>query len=426
MLRLFTRTSTYAVLDLLYKNEEIESVKEIQIELKNKFNFYRKLSDIKSMLKHLERVGLLTTLNFEDFNFKLHPITTMAFRTITYGKNNDVIKGNILDFISYLSEKGLLVNSFLKAVRDHPNKLGMIVESIRTFSKDEGVYNLAIDSSQVSAMRNFFRLFGLLEDRNKHRIYKLTTLGNEIIGKSQITKRSRCNSEDCRKICPANAIHLNYISGCVGCGLCVRACPYGAISFNVNNPLNPLFNSKICKSEIGNQKTASPNYFKYLLSEEIIMQNWIKAIFNLTNLKADIPGVGEFPDLVIEYRPMFIECKNKPIRTQKKINSLIQQIEKYCTKEVIENTIKRVGKHGIKMQNPELFTIIAPIPCKVEEIMKEARERIDMNVTFINSYVFEKMNQYLVEGKNIDGLKILNKLEPFRDSSHFIIKSIKN
>ncbi len=245
------------------------------------------------MLRHLERIGIIQELEFNPLTYKITEITRSTLKVLHSSDNEDVIYSYIIKFINYLSNKGLLVKPFLKAVRDGLNKTGLIKNKIRDYSIEEGVYNLTCnDTIYLSAMRNFLFLFGLIKYKKKK--YELTNLGLKITEEREVIDRARCSREFCREVCPSNAILSYEISGCVGCGLCIKACPYGAITFQIEDPTKPIFNSDICLKEKGQQRYASPQKFNYILSEEHIMQKWIKAVFRFTNLNAEIPGIVQF------------------------------------------------------------------------------------------------------------------------------------
>jgi len=425
MLRILNRTSTFAVFETILQNEKIETLDDIQRELELKWGFQRQIHDIRNMMSHLNRIGVLEQLQFDPLVYRIHPISKMALRTAQEGIDSNLAIYNLNEFIEFLSQNGLMVRPFLKAIREYPNSLGAIIQSVRDFSKEEGVYNLTVDGPSISAMRNFFQLFKLVKRRDSPGKYELTTMGEKIIGEKSKIKRVRCSREFCREICPANAIHLNYIVGCVGCALCIKACPYGAITFNPDNPTKPFFDEKICLLEKGERRIASPVQTNYIISEEKIMQNWVKAVFKLTNLNVEIPGIGSYPDVVIEDVPTFIECKNKPIRTENRIDGLIKQLVRYSCKEAINSTIERVKGLGIKMRIPELFLIITPPDSNVELLMKKSKEEIDIPTSFLSTTTVNRIGRFLTEGNNIEGISILNAIEPYNNSSKVIINLLE-
>jgi len=420
MLRLLTRTSTYAICELFLKENQINSLEEIQDELRRKWNYNRKIHDIKTMITHLERIGIIKDLQFEPFGYKTNEICKIIFSLVNKEIKKEVILENLQYFLDYLSNSGLLTQPFLKAVNKYPNNLGLISTEIRKLSKEKGIYNLYVDCPSVSSMRNFFQLFKIMKKPNYRGHYELTEIGQLLIGEEEKISRARCSREFCREVCPANAIGNYTIEGCVGCGLCIAACPYGAITFDQNNPNKPIFNNEICNREKGRKKIASPRNFDFVIANEKIMQNWIKSVFRLTNLNTEIPGIGNYPDIVIEDIPTFIECKNKFKKSEKQVSHLVNQIINYTSEEIIQKTIRRMEFFDIKIQNPELFLVITPKGSNVKQIMKKLKEMTDLPISFLNTECISNINRFLTEGNYIEGKKILNQIEPFSDSSDLV------
>ena len=65
----------------------------------------------------------------------------------------------------------------------------------------------------------------------------------------------QCEDAPCQAVCPVNAImrdnDLNYVKVdydvCIGCRACVAACPFGAMSFDVND--RKVFKCDLCEGE---------------------------------------------------------------------------------------------------------------------------------------------------------------------------------
>ncbi|MBA7514203.1 hypothetical protein ES705_06228 [subsurface metagenome] len=107
----------------------------------------------------------------------------------------------------------------------------------------------------------------------------------------------------------------------MSCGLCVAACPYRVLRIDCTSSPQLKFNVHICKTSSGSPKIASACGVNPLLNNELVLQRWIKQIFARINVISVIPGIGEYPDLVVYDKPTFVEVKRNRI-TPKRVEPL--------------------------------------------------------------------------------------------------------
>ncbi|MHA1222553.1 MAG: 4Fe-4S binding protein, partial [Candidatus Heimdallarchaeaceae archaeon] len=239
-----------------------------------------------------------------------------------------------------------------------------------------------------AAMRNFSSFLNLTTPNPKHGQYELTPLGKHIITKGASTyQRYICDqNEPCRKVCPSGAISATMINAnCLSCGLCVAACPYGALEIDCSSSPQLKFDVEICKKSSGSPKNASSCGLTPLLSEELTLQRWIKQTLVRVGITSEIPGVGEYPDLVIYDTPSFIEVKRSRV-TKGRVDSIVNQVLRYSQEEVITKTLKHLKLFSdIDWRKPEFFVISAPQGGKEHEVIKKLEKELsDREVGFFS------------------------------------------
>lgn len=255
----------------------------------------------------------------------------------------------------------------------------------------------------------------------------MSTLGRKLVedrGPMFVEKRIKCDKgEPCREVCPANAIAYNGIitANCIECALCTEACPYGAINIDCNGKIE--INTNICETHNGKKKTNKPCNLHSIKAEEIIMQNWLKSLFLLSDLPAEIPGVGEYPDIVTAEVPSFIEVKNERI-TKKRAQRLINnQLPRYMESRVIYSTINRLIKRkNFPAQKPQFFVVIAPISDDAEYLLQNAKRSVKIKypVSFVAFEGLYKSSEMILEGKKISLKNFWEQIEPWNIYSNVI------
>ncbi|MHA1222423.1 MAG: hypothetical protein ACTSP3_04000 [Candidatus Heimdallarchaeaceae archaeon] len=145
------------------------------------------------------------------------------------------------------------------------------------------------------------------------------------------------------------------------------------------------FYVEICKKSSGSPKNASSCGLTPLLSEELTLQRWIKQTLVRVGITSEIPGVGEYPDLVIYDTPSFIEVKRSRV-TKARIDSLVNQFLCYSQEEVITKTIKHLKLFSdIDCRKPEFFVISAPQGGKEDEVINKLEKELpDREIGFLS------------------------------------------
>lgn len=104
----------------------------------------------------------------------------------------------------------------------------------------------------------------------------------------------QCETPLCKEVCPVNAIYLDENTSawiineekCIGCKLCVNACPVGAMSFHSQKRMP--FKCDLCKGEPQCVKRCVMDAIEYMELDKAIIQkkrehaNKIAGIFNFT------------------------------------------------------------------------------------------------------------------------------------------------
>ncbi|MHA1221659.1 MAG: hypothetical protein ACTSP3_00090 [Candidatus Heimdallarchaeaceae archaeon] len=101
------------------------------------------------------------------------------------------------------------------------------------------------------------------------------------------------------------------------------------------------------------------------------------------NISSEIPGVGEYPDLVTLEEPSFIEVKRYKI-TERRKEQIKEQLIRYCQPEVIKSTIKQL-KYFSKEEwkEPEKLILVSPEGGKEKELISEIQEITDFESEFL-------------------------------------------
>ena len=309
------------------------------------------------------------------------------------------------EFLNEMLERGLLVKPFLEAVNTFPNKNKLIQYELVERSADYGFYNQRIGDDISAAMRNFTSLLNLTNPRPKRGQYQVTTLGRALIEKKEQTyERVICDQrEPCRMVCPSGAISAYTINlNCIACGLCVDACPYGAISIDCQAKPQLHFDVQICQKSKGTLTVAQGCTMGKLLGEELTLQRWIKSAMIMFGISAEIPGIGEFPDLVVLETPAFIEVKKGRI-TKRKHKEVLEQITRYSQEEVIQRTLKQVNRYSqLNWKEPEYMVVISPKGGQEQELLHDLKKEIrDKEFGFVSvDKLFTLANSYFVQYKH--------------------------
>ena len=423
----FRRTSTCVVWDsILTGNHSFEMVKQ---DLQQR-GHHRQDHDIRAMVGHLERVGIVREYQPTDFG---RLVEVLNHRTLPV-QNRKIIAQQVLEgFI----RQGFLLRPFLAAFADHPTSNKGVAAHFFPKARLEGYYNLNAETDYndfVPAMKNFLRYLGFLAEKR----FALTDLGKAVLAPEEHdekTTRFTCGVEYCRRVCPANAIHASFVQGCVNCLLCLRCCPYGAVTYNngsiainfdqcvaagQNALKRPILavqgapHNHIQQPASGNITTILSSPDAHLItSDEGVLQNWLASTFKILHLHATVMGPGEQPDLAVnlgpkpelhtqlksddeansypsntdETRSALFECKKDPI-TGKKVPRIRQQLERYMQPSLLEEVRTYLGDVlGFSLAPPQNFIVFAPAASEVRNIL-DVTSNLPYPVSFVS---FEAM-----------------------------------
>jgi hypothetical protein len=396
----FRRTSTIDVWDcILGGRDSFESVRQ---EMQSR-GHRRKDHDIRNMVSHLARVGLVQDYQPTDFG---RIVEVLARRDLPV-PNRVALTRQVLDGFM---ERGFLLRPFLSAFFDRPSSNKTLAAYFFRKARDEGYYNLNAETDYndfVPAMKNVLRYLGLVESRG----FALTSLGEAVLQPNLLEEspaRSTCGPEWCRRVCPASAIHANFVQGCVNCLLCVRCCPFGAAQV-ANGQINIDFMRCAAVGQqfgLGRNSASialvSDPYFvkldgavvraipeilspSLLSGEEGILQNWLGSTLRILDLQATVLGPGEQPDLavnlgvtrhpqndssqIIPSGSAIFECKKDPV-TGKKVGKVVQQLERYMQANIIQKVTEYLDEVlGFKLSDPQNFILFAPGSSTVDDIL---------------------------------------------------------
>ena len=377
MVNFFHRTSTFRVYEIMieHNTDDPQIIHRIMVEYGHK----RTLSDIRSMINTIKFFGL------HEPRFK-EIVSILSSSNYSSPNHAEIFLAN--EFLNEMLNRGFLLRPFLEAVAAFPNNNRAIQYEFVRRSEKYGFYDQRIGDDISAAMRNFTSMLNLTVPNPKRGQYELTELGKIVIGKgAQTYQRFTCDQgEPCRKVCPSGAISAFRINpNCISCGLCVAACPYGALEIDCSSFPQLKFNIEICKASSGSPNVARACGLQPLLSEELVLQKWIKQILARVGITAEIPGIGEFPDLVIYENPTFVEVKRSRI-TGKRVESVVQQVIRYSREDVINSTLEQL-KHfsDLDWKKPDYFVVVAPQGGKEHDVVKQLRKELpDKEVGFIS------------------------------------------
>ncbi len=414
MVSLFSRTQTNEVLLSIIELETTET-EAIRERVNTYFGRNRKSSDIRGIINSLEKSGFL-----DKNSLKLSNLMRLIDRDNPNTK--DIYIAN--NYLDMLHKNGLAILPFLNAVRKFPDNSQLIATDTVSNGPEFGYHNLRPGNDVVAAMGNFADTFGLLASRSsKKGKYQLSPLGEKLLDTGIKLSKNRINcdlDEPCRKLCPSNAISFDKISmiNCIECGICTIGCNYGAINIKCNHIIE--LNTDICKISQGNSSYLGYCDPEKIYADELILQNWIKSLLNTGELPTEIPGIGEYPDLVTNTSSSFIEVKKNRI-TEKTVDKHIIQVLRYQADEIITRTRDKLRKKKFDVDKPDKFVFIARDSSNTEKFLNEIKnKKPEIPVTFISIENLLYLNNLIVDGININTIKLWENLVPWDDNKNLV------
>ena len=409
----FRRTSTYEIFDILYTGKK--SFEEIKDAMRQR-GHQRQDHDIRYMINTLERIGLIINCEPTEFGLKVkvfvNAIKGNETKQLSHDNQMTLLKIVGKEILKEFFQKGFLLSAFLSALSEKaPNQV--IAARFFEEAKKCGFYNINAETDFndfVPSMKNFAVYLGFADRNDKRGEVVLTALAREILRleAGTITERKQCQEELCRKICPAAAIYTDYIAGCVKCGLCVRCCPYGAVTCT---PSNINFNFELCVMKPKERKVTScqlsPN-LNEIIGLERTMQHWIVNLFRILKLEAIVPGPGTKPDIVLNRKnnATIFECKNEPI-TGKKVGALKEQLLKYMQQNIIDSTRQYLNLWNFQMKKPDIFFLSAPENSEISQILKNEENLFSFPVSFVSSNAIFELHKAILKHKEVRPDQIL-------------------
>ncbi len=390
----FRRTSTYVIWDsILAGHHSFDAIKK---DLQQR-GYHRQDHDIRGMLGQLERVGLVREYIPTDFGRIVEILNHRELPLV----NRKAFAHQVLEgFI----QQGFLLRPFLATFADHPASNKNVAARFFPKARVEGYYNLNAETDYndfVPAMKNFLRYLGFLEENG----FALTELGKAVLAPEkheETPTRFTCGVEYCRRVCPANAIHASFVQGCVNCLLCLRCCPYRAVTFR-NDTIAIDFKRCVAARKNTQQRDPEgeipliPHQFDahLIASDEGVLQNWLASTFKILHLQATVVGPGEKPDLAVNLGPKInadnltrpskatqlsiatpmdiksaiFECKKDPI-TGKRVPRIRQQLERYMQPAILEETRNYLNDVlRFNLATPQNFIVLAPRSSEIRNIL---------------------------------------------------------
>lgn len=433
-IRFFRRTSTDVVFDIIASGHD--TFEKTKREMKTR-GHKRRDSDIKYMASYLERIDLVEDYELTDFGKTVKSFAeAMNFIVKEKEKGRKIPKLFVQEatqkgkhILSTLYRQGFLLLPFLKAINE-PRVNKMIAARFFQECMNLGYYNINAETDYndfVPAMKNFAVYLGFAERLSARGKVMLSDFAREILNLEQeiIKDRKKCDVELCRQVCPAGAIHCDYIKNCINCGLCARCCPYGAISCSSSSV---DFNFSICETH---HNTIRPNICNLkpdldeMIAYEPYMQQWILNLLKINKIEAIIPGPGRKPDIVINraQNSTIIECKNDPI-TGKKLERLKKQLNMYMEVDNIADLKDYLTNWNFNLRDPDVYFLIAPEKTDVHEFFNIVRGKLPYPVSFISTEALFTVHKKILKKKRLDSDYLVNMFElTDRDLSTEIINT---
>ena len=138
-----------------------------------------------------------------------------------------------------------------------------------------------------------------------------------------------------------------------------------------------------------------------MIGQENIFQQWLVSLFRLGGWEATIPGVGEYPDVVVFNKPIWIECKIQNIKNNK-VERVINQIQRYQTKESIQKTIAQVERYSKKkLQEAEQFLLCAPEKRDIDTFLNKSHY-LYISTGFLSIESLHNISDFLVRSNTLN------------------------